>query len=351
MKIIITSLLFLTAVSGEKDPSCANWKAGVDQLNANRNHPAWPGSGLDFSCKYHPEKCEQIDCVGKFDNPIVGSFQFCWNMVLNHCDNPINMDVSIGIDKFNYKFYERVSHSNKYPLSIQSKNFSVSGVPIHEYVSFTLVKMNDTAVKLGMQLSTEICLPNLGCTVSSKIPLMPDNVVPVSKCQKVTVTPKPKTPRCSGGGGSGAPSVDWSKLLSTTLPPISTTRSATYGKNCSISQLIEQCGQNEMCKQGRCDCTPRYPLCARTGLCQTVENCEMGIIPHIPGITASPHKDPHNGPQTSGPTNKTAVIVGSTLGVIVVLVIVVGVILWKRSRSRYNTHHLLLTEEDTDGII
>ena len=33
------------------------------------------------------------------------------------------------------------------------------------------------------------------------------------------------------------------------------------------------------------------------------ENCEMGIIPHIPGITASPHKDPHNGPQTSGPTN------------------------------------------------
>ena len=46
---------------------------------------------------------------------------------------------------------------------------------------------------------------------------------------------------------------------------------ATYGKNCSISQLIvEQCGQNEMCKQGWCDCTPRYPLCARTGLCQTI---------------------------------------------------------------------------------
>ena len=29
-------------------------------------------------------------------------------------------------------------------------DFSVSGVPIHEYVSFTLVKMNDTAVKLGV---------------------------------------------------------------------------------------------------------------------------------------------------------------------------------------------------------
>ena len=29
-------------------------------------------------------------------------------------------------------------------------DLSVSGVPIHEYVSFTLVKMNDTAVKLGV---------------------------------------------------------------------------------------------------------------------------------------------------------------------------------------------------------
>lgn len=50
---------------------------------------------------------------------------------------------------------------------------------------------------------------------------------------------------------------------------------------------------------------------------------------------------------------ETALIVGSTLGGIVLIAIIAGIILvlMKRGGSRYRAHQLLLTEDDTDNII
>eukprot|EP00105_Crassostrea_gigas_P002623 XP_011415205.1 PREDICTED: uncharacterized protein LOC105319379 [Crassostrea gigas] len=136
------------------------------------------------------------------------------------------------------------------------------------------------------------------------------------------------------------------------MPPHSTVKSPTYGKNCSISLLVDQCGETEICKLGSCECfTPLYPMCMYTGLCETEEQCEKHIIPDF--MKKSSQVAPQDNGSSSGPTNKTALIVGSTLGGIVLIAIIAGIILvlMKRGGSRYRAHQLLLTEDDTDNII
>ncbi|XP_048749680.1 uncharacterized protein LOC125661655 [Ostrea edulis] len=355
MEIQTIYLFLVIGLSVADDPSCAIWKKNLDILNANNGRQSWSESGMSFRCKYHPEKCEQIDCVGMFRNAMIGSFSFCWNMIMNHCDSPINMDVSISIDSFNYKFSQRVTHNQRYPLSIQSQNLSLSGIPIHEYLEFTLLKINATAVMLGMKLSTEMCIPHLGCTFNKKIDLLPDIAVPVSRCSKVTRTPVPKAPKCSNGGKTGGGGSKIKPYFTTTkMPPHTTYKSRTYGKKCSMNSLASRCGRNEMCKQGRCACfTPKYPRCPYTGVCQTLDDCAKHIVPVYEVNTVSPHTGHQNNGDSPGPTNKTAVIVGGALGGIVVIVIVVGIILvmLKKRGSQYRGRQLLLTEDNTDGII
>ncbi|XP_061190875.1 uncharacterized protein LOC133198991 [Saccostrea echinata] len=332
------------------DPACPLWKQYVDTFNAGSGRQPVRDGGVRFMCKYHPEKCEQLDCEGRFSNALTGTFQYCLNMVMNHCDKPINMDVSISVDKFNFNFAKRVAHNTRFPLALKNQSFSLSGIPLREYLEFTLVKLNATAVRIGMKLSTELCIPNLGCTFNKKITLIPDNIVPVSRCNKTTKTPLPKAPKCGKGktGGGGVP------FTTTTMPPHTTYKSASFGKNCSMTDIMNNpCGRNEVCKQGRCACfTPRYPLCQYSNLCQTEESCAKHIVPPLEFGPSSPHKSPRNN-SSGGPTDKTALIVGGTLGGIIFIVIIAGIILvmLKKRGANYRGRQLLLTEDDTDGII
>lgn len=66
-----SSFLSVVGLSVADDPSCAIWKKNLDILNANNGRQSWSESGMSFRCKYHPEKCEQIDCVGMFRNAMV----------------------------------------------------------------------------------------------------------------------------------------------------------------------------------------------------------------------------------------------------------------------------------------
>lgn len=364
MRFLIASLLYLSVVSAVEDEACTDWRQMVEGLNAYSRSSS-SSSGMELHCTYHPEKCEQADCVGKMNVPLVGALEFCWRLVLNHCDNPLSMDISIATNKYNIHFDQRVLHDQRYELPVGNlSNYlpKLPGTSQKEFLSITLEKVNATAVRIGAKLSTELCYSSFGCTVTANIPVLSKTVVRVSKCTKVTQTPTP-TSNCfsrngSSSGGKSNTTIDgggikWSDLFTTTkMPPHSTVKSPTYGKNCSISLLVDQCGETEICKLGSCECfTPLYPMCMYTGLCETEEQCDKHIIPDF--IKKSSQVAPQDNGSSSGPTNKTALIVGSTLGGIVLIAIIAGIILvlMKRGGSRYRAHQLLLTEDDTDNII
>lgn len=364
MRFLIASLLYLSVVSAVEDEACTDWRQMVEGLNTYSRSSS-SSSGMELHCTYHPEKCEQADCVGKMNVPLVGALEFCWRLVLNHCDNPLSMDISIATNKYNIHFDQRVLHDQRYELPVGNlSNYlpKLPGTSQKEFLSITLEKVNATAVRIGAKLSTELCYSTFGCTVTANIPVLSKTVVRVSKCTKVTQTRTP-TSNCfnrngSSSGGKSNTTIDgggikWSDLFTTTkMPPHSTVKSPTYGKNCSISLLVDQCGETEICKLGSCECfTPLYPMCMYTGLCETEEQCEKHIIPDF--IKKSSQVAPQDNGSSSGPTNKTALIVGSTLGGIVLIAIIAGIILvlMKRGGSRYRAHQLLLTEDDTDNII
>lgn len=364
MRFLIASLLYISVVLAVEDEACTDWRQMVEGLNTYSRSSS-SSSGMELHCTYHPEKCEQADCVGKMNVPLVGALEFCWRLVLNHCDNPLSMDISIATNKYNIHFDQRVLHDQRYELPVGNlSNYlpKLPGTSQKEFLSITLEKVNATAVRIGAKLSTELCYSTFGCTVTANIPVLSKTVVRVSKCTKVTQTPTP-TSNCfnrngSSSGGKSNTTIDgggikWSDLFTTTkMPPHSTVKSPTYGKNCSISLLVDQCGETEICKLGSCECfTPLYPMCMYTGLCETEEQCEKHIIPDF--IKKSSQVAPQDNGSSSGPTNKTALIVGSTLGGIVLIAIIAGIILvlMKRGGSRYRAHQLLLTEDDTDNII
>lgn len=364
MRFLIASLLYISVVLAVEDEACTDWRQMVEGLNTYSRSSS-SSSGMELHCTYHPEKCEQADCVGKMNVPLVGALEFCWRLVLNHCDNPLSMDISIATNKYNIHFDQRVLHDQRYELPVGNlSNYlpKLPGTSQKEFLSITLEKVNATAVRIGAKLSTELCYSSFGCTVTANIPVLSKTVVRVSKCTKVTQTPTP-TSNCfnrngSSSGGKSNTTIDgggikWSDLFTTTkMPPHSTVKSPTYGKNCSISLLVDQCGETEICKLGSCECfTPLYPMCMYTGLCETEEQCEKHIIPDF--IKKSSQVAPQDNGSSSGPTNKTALIVGSTLGGIVLIAIIAGIILvlMKRGGSRYRAHQLLLTEDDTDNII
>lgn len=364
MRFLIASLLYLSVVSAVEDEACTDWRQMVEGLNTYSRSSS-SSSGMELHCTYHPEKCEQADCVGKMNVPLVGALEFCWRLVLNHCDNPLSMDISIATNKYNIHFDQRVLHDQRYELPVGNlSNYlpKLPGTSQKEFLSITLEKVNATAVRIGAKLSTELCYGTFGCTVTANIPVLSKTVVSVSKCTKVTQTPTP-TSNCfsrngSSSGGKSNTTIDgggikWSDLFTTTkMTPHSTVKSPTYGKNCSISLLVDQCGETEICKLGSCECfTPLYPMCMYTGLCETEEQCEKHVIPDF--IKKSSQVAPQDKGSSSGPTNKTALIVGSTLGGIVLIAIIAGIILvlMKRGGSRYRAHQLLLTEDDTDNII
>uniref|UniRef100_K1PTA0 Uncharacterized protein n=1 Tax=Magallana gigas TaxID=29159 RepID=K1PTA0_MAGGI len=324
--------LYFVVVSAVEDEACTDWRQMVEGLNTYSRSSS-SSSGMELHCTYHPEKCEQADCVGKMNVPLVGALEFCWRLVLNHCDNPLSMDISIATNKYNIHFDQRVLHDQRYELPVGNLNLpKLPGTSQKEFLSITLEKVNATAVRIGAKLSTELCYSTFGCTVTANIPVLSKTVVRVSKCTKVTQTPTP-TSNCfnrngSSSGGKSNTTIDgggikWSDLFTTTkMPPHSTVKSPTYGKNCSISLLVEQCGQNEICKLGSCECfTPLYPMCMYTGLCETEEQCEKHIIPDFI------KKSSQVAPQDNGSSSETALIVGSTLGGIVLIAIIAGIIL------------------------
>lgn len=65
------SLCFVV-VSAVEDEACSDWKQVVDRINSYSRSSS-SSSGMELSCTYHPEKCEQADCVGKMNVPLVSS--------------------------------------------------------------------------------------------------------------------------------------------------------------------------------------------------------------------------------------------------------------------------------------
>lgn len=70
---LIMSLCFVV-VSAVEDEACSDWKQVVDRLNSYSRSSS-SSSGMELSCTYHPEKCEQADCVGKMNVPIVSAHE------------------------------------------------------------------------------------------------------------------------------------------------------------------------------------------------------------------------------------------------------------------------------------
>lgn len=64
--------LYFVVVSAVEDEACTDWRQMVEGLNAYSRSSS-SSSGMELHCTYHPEKCEQADCVGKMNVPLVST--------------------------------------------------------------------------------------------------------------------------------------------------------------------------------------------------------------------------------------------------------------------------------------
>ncbi|KAK3092491.1 hypothetical protein FSP39_003547 [Pinctada imbricata] len=304
---------------------CEFWKRMVSNLNQMQESEY---SQNDYvQCDYHPEKCEQLDCRGFFRNPVL-NFTYCWGMIVNHCDDPISIDIYLQIKSRNIQMTQRVTHNTTLP--IPGLSFDRSGTKIGFVMAIELKKNDNNSITVGYENCVDFKIRvKTSYSIFGSQPfyptdlqkqVIPPTALPVSMCNHTTKTPNIKLGECGVAGphhqGSTTP-----RPAITDLPPIVKNGSQTYNKSCSLGLLVTQCHPTtEICKQtqsgkGVCDCKPEFNMCPFTGFCSTYDDCRLRRIP--PGYV-TPARHNQNIVSTEAPSNnpinRTALIIGSVCG-------------------------------------
>ncbi|XP_046549575.1 uncharacterized protein LOC124259487 isoform X2 [Haliotis rubra] len=394
----VVLVVLVAGCVGEQHPTCQLWKKMAQQLS---NEPR--KQMTCFANDTHP--CTSLRCSGtyKYTSFMPDSadieVDYCFGMRLNHCDNPVSMDIYLVVPNKNMSYNKRISHNTqiKMPgLSFHLKSLGTVDVFLYFY-------MLRNASNIHMSITAKFRITSFMNTImwppSLQKEIVPMESIPVPPCMNGS-TPAPPTTLPMGSchpprwiAPTNPPGVS-----STPYTPHSSKKaSLTYNHPCYEDTFIcsaeeacdlltkkcvcrsnflydvqqkrcvsrnrigircsssTQCGPNEACIRGRCHCKVGYAFSMFYEVCYAGRPKVSTVSPPVtqrPQVVTLPSKQQ---PQTAPPSasNSTAIIAASVVSGIVVLCLICLVIFFlvKRVRRPYQDREILLSNDDTDVIM
>ncbi|XP_067653667.1 uncharacterized protein [Haliotis asinina] len=394
----VVLVMLVTGCLGEQHPTCQLWKRMAQQLS---NEP-----GKQMSCfanDTHP--CTSLRCSGtyKYTSFMPDSanieVDYCFGMRLNHCDNPVSMDIYLVVPNRNMSYNKRISHNTQIQmpgLSFHLKSLGTVDVFLYFY-------MLRNASNINMSITAKFRITSFMHTImwppSLQKEIVPMERIPVPPCMNGT-TPSPATALPMGSchpprwiAPTYAPGVSSTPYT----PHVRKNASVTYNHTCHENtfhcspeeacnlatqkcicrsnflydakkrrcvsknrigmrcSFPTQCGPNEDCIKGRCNCKIGYSFSVFQEVCYP--KVPEASTPSPP-VTQGPHvvtlpnkQNPQTTPHPS--SNSTTIIAASVVSGIVVLCLICLVIFFliKRVRRPYQDREILLSNDDTDVIM
>lgn len=343
--------------------ACLFWNQFTSQMNnINRRY-----SYLYYNCTYNASRCDGVDCRGAIHYKMAGikivDVSFCFGMRVNHCDNPISMDMYYkNPENSKSDFNERIQHNDMKELMSLTMNYSTLGT-VTPFIFFSLTKPDPHHVVFGIRVKMRLTTSLFGFEHESWPSQYQQDIIPPTE---IPVTP------CSDHLIGTIPLLTPSSCVHTTFPTFATTpagpinvKSRTYNKTCSLNRL-ETCSNNEMCQvvnetYSICLCMDNQLPNKITGLCgNSAENATVPQWPFefvtttVATITRILPQSANQSKDQSIPMNKPAVIGGAVAGgVAVVAFVILAVVVWRRYRSnrQYIGRLLLDNDDETDNVI
>ncbi|ESO94971.1 hypothetical protein LOTGIDRAFT_232122 [Lottia gigantea] len=394
-------VILILTVSGEdivptEHEACQFWQNVAHQMSAQtRSQMHCTSNGTSSA-----DVCTKLDCTGtyKYQTFIPSSsdveVDYCFGIVLNHCVEPITLDIYLQMPHQSVSFQQRVQHDEM--MKIPGGSFKESPLGTADvFLNFHMVKISPHHVEFGMSVKVRI-----STTVGLEFwprdlqrTLVPKENIPVPPCESKVLATAPSITL-----GTCQPP-HWRQPSSSEAPPTHskpTEKSATLNKTCSdmiicsngegcnietklcqctpdflydakigacvsLNQLGEkcdidmmnECGPNEMCdKNGVCDCIDGHSYNTIRQICvhQDIDIVTTITTMISPITTPITHAPLANTAQSS--TNSTAIIAGCVSAVVVLVII--GVVIYlaiRRKQSQYYDRHALISDDDDPLVI
>ncbi|XP_046371119.2 uncharacterized protein LOC124145411 isoform X3 [Haliotis rufescens] len=359
-----------------------------------------------MTLSYHYKwPCSSLRCSGtyKYTSFMPDSsdieVDYCFGMRLNHCDNPVSMDIYLVVPNKNMSYNKRISHNTQIQmpgLSFHLRSLGTVDVFLYFYMlrNASTIQMSITAkFRITSFMRTIMWPPSL------QKEIVPMESIPVPPCLNGS-TPSPPTTLPMG-------SCHPPRWVAPTYPPgVSSTPytphsnknvSNTFNHTCQEDTFIcspkeacdlgtsrcvcrpnfqydprkrrcesknrmgmtcsypRQCGPNEDCIQGRCKCKKGYTFSIFQEVCNVGVPRDSTVsppVPERPHVVTMPSKQQ---PLTGAPptNNNTAIISASVVGGVLVLCLICMVVFFlvKRVRRPYQDREILLSNDDTDVIM
>ncbi|XP_050395868.1 uncharacterized protein LOC126814629 isoform X2 [Patella vulgata] len=379
-----------------KEEACGYWKRIADQMSNQSQQMHCVANSTD--------PCTRLDCQGtyKYRSWMIPTstnieIDFCFGIVLNHCDEPVALDIYLQIPKRNVSYQSRVRHDELMKIpggSITTASFG----KVDAFLYFHMVKTG-SFVNFSMVIKLKITAlggfsmwpPGLQRT------LVPNERIPVPPCEHPTndsaVIPPPvcqpphwrqisgHVPQQSVTPGTN-PSVTFNKTCSDAdgqqcaeteacneqinicvcyddfVYDKTVKACVTKSRLNQVCDFNQKCGPSEVCKEvkgqnsvGRCACKQGFHYSIPRQICDAANQDTFTVMPGTTAPDANATKKQPLHQTTKAYTNTTAVIAGCVSAVIILTVIVIVVFMMiRKKRSQYDRQILLENDDEPLAI-
>ncbi|CAH1791690.1 unnamed protein product, partial [Owenia fusiformis] len=193
VNVDIGAIHALTTTASPPGDECAMWKSVTNNLT----HNPW----ILMHCTDH-SSCNGFDCAATYsNNGYITSMQdfslsFCFGLVLNQCDSPLNMvtfmevpDKKINFTKKFYEFYEDVTYQ------IPGTTYDLGVGTADAFVDVTLEKSDDGKfITIGLLLKVRVKVPTLPAQWPDELQraVLPTTTIPAHPCKSKAPMPTPR---------------------------------------------------------------------------------------------------------------------------------------------------------------
>lgn len=367
--------------------SCQGWDSIAGALTQS--------TGAQQQCWSNGTRpCTRIDCNGAYEYNSDNSFiplggqsievDYCFGIILNHCDDPISLDFYIQVPAKNVNRTTRIYHNTI--LSVPGLNYTLGSATAQGYLYFQMKRVNDTvtfSVTVKVRVDIVGILSSWPAALQRR--LISNETVPVPPCAPGSkdVSDIPDLGHCHPPpwrkeqrqlpGFQGDLNKKCNETNHCRDDPwlmcdldnnicICKQEFQLFNNSCiprSRYQLScisdDECNieLNERCQEKKCSCQDGDTYDADRQMCTLqIFSKPRTTLDTEPEPTVKPAAHSEEAPKKMHEQNTMAVVAGSVIGGIVVLtgLLIVAYFALRRLRGPYNNRELLL-EEDGDGVM
>ncbi|KAK6185262.1 hypothetical protein SNE40_007532 [Patella caerulea] len=361
-----------------KEKACGYWKRIADQMSNQSQQMHCVASLTD--------PCTRLDCRGTYQyrSSLIPTptnsleMDFCFGIALNHCDEPVSLDIYLQIPKRHVSYQSRVRHDELMKIPGGSIKTASLG-QVDAFLYFHMVK-SESFVNFSMVVKLKItALGGLGIWPSGlQRTLVPIERIPVPPCAHPTndsaMLPPPVC--LPPHWRQISEPVTQQSVTRATNPSVTFNKACNDGQQCAateacneqnnicvcyddflynetvkacvtksrLNQLCDRnrkCGPSEVCKDvkgqnsvGHCACKQGFHYSISRQICAVADHDTFTEMSGTTHASANANKKPVH--QTANNyTNTTAVIAGCVSAVIILTVIVIVVFMMIRKKRIY----------------